>query len=272
MERKLIDTSYGDVSIHESKGKEANVLFLHGNSLSMTSFSYQLDSKLASKYNFIAIDLPGHGESEKALSPEECYSFSGYQKVILEIIEKLGLSHLLIVGHSLGGHLAVELLNKTDILKGIVIFGTPPLKFPPDLEHAYLPSPASTLSLKPDLNQDEIMLFCRSLLKNETKIPEFIINDVKNTDQNARAFLGANIIKGDLADEINLISKSSIPIGILHGRDDQLINLNYIKTIDIPELWGQKVQIVPNAGHTIQYEQPTIFNKLLAEFLELCFD
>ena len=47
--------------------------------------------------------------------------------------------NVILVGHSLGGHLAIEIAEKIDNLKGLIIIGTPPVKKPMNLEEAFLP-------------------------------------------------------------------------------------------------------------------------------------
>ncbi|RLA00888.1 MAG: alpha/beta hydrolase, partial [Gammaproteobacteria bacterium] len=68
---KLIETKVGKIAITESGSGETCLLFIHGNSSSKSVFSKQLSSDLAKKYRLIALDLPGHGDSDNALNPQQ---------------------------------------------------------------------------------------------------------------------------------------------------------------------------------------------------------
>ncbi len=109
------DITQGIVSLSSGQlfYREANptatetVLFIHGNSASGGAFERQMtDQNFAQR--MIAIDLPGHGQSENAQNPEKTYSFGGYGNTLIEFLDSLKLSNVVIVGWSLGGHIAIR--------------------------------------------------------------------------------------------------------------------------------------------------------------------
>jgi pimeloyl-ACP methyl ester carboxylesterase len=57
------------------------------------------------------------------------------------------------------------------------------------------------------------------------------------------------------------------PLAIVHGADEQLVNLDYIRSLTMPSLWRDEVQIIEDAGHAPHWERPDRFNALLAEFV-----
>ena len=60
------------------------------------------------------------------------------------------------------------------------------------------------------------------------------------------------------------------PLAILQGQGEQVVNPAYLDKLTIPALWRGKVQIVPGAGHAIQWEQATRFDALVSEFARDC--
>jgi len=106
--------------------KKGTIILLHGNSSSSKVFEPVFNSDIA--YTLLAIDLPGHGESERA----ENYGYPQIREKLLDQVLKVE-EPLILVGNSLGGHLAIEILNNITNSKGILIFGTPPLKRPLNL-------------------------------------------------------------------------------------------------------------------------------------------
>jgi len=84
------------------------IIYIHGNSSSSGVFENQHD-RLSRNYRQISIDLPGCGQSFRSESPETDYSLSGLKKTVLETITALEADKILLVGHSLGGHIALEI-------------------------------------------------------------------------------------------------------------------------------------------------------------------
>jgi len=80
-----------------------NILMIHG--LSSSSFLWEpLIDQLGKNYNYYALDLRGHGLSDK---PSQGYELSQLQKDVNLFIEKLGLKKIIIVGQSMGAEVSV---------------------------------------------------------------------------------------------------------------------------------------------------------------------
>ena len=110
LQKKFIATSAGRIAYYETSGSGRPILLIHGNSCSKEYMIRQLDG-LGLKYKMIAIDLPGHGESSNALHAAENYTLTGYACVIAEIIRKLKLQPVVVIGWSLGGLIAREMMQ-----------------------------------------------------------------------------------------------------------------------------------------------------------------
>lgn len=75
----------------------------------------------------VAIHLRGHGDSD---SPVQEYTIAGFADDIAWQCEKLGLNKPVVVGHSLGGAIALELAGRhPDLPSGVVIIDS--ILFPP---------------------------------------------------------------------------------------------------------------------------------------------
>src|SRR5262249_5869827 len=107
-----VSTTEGKISIWDSQGTGSPVLFLHSNSACKEAFLPQFKSKALQKYRLIAMDFSGHGASDKAKHREKIYSVEGHAKVVQQVLKKLKLESPVVVGWSLGGHVALELIRK----------------------------------------------------------------------------------------------------------------------------------------------------------------
>ena len=81
------------------------ILFLHGWSVSILPYQDSLNA-LADKYWVIAPDLPGFGRSPYG---DSLSSYQSYANCILFLVEQLNLTQFQVVGHSLGGAIALAL-------------------------------------------------------------------------------------------------------------------------------------------------------------------
>ena len=88
------------------------VLLIHGNSLSREVFRMQLGGALSAKYRLVALDLPGHGNSGNALNPSRTYTRPGLADAVIEVLGLLGLGEVVVVGWSLGGHIALQMASQ----------------------------------------------------------------------------------------------------------------------------------------------------------------
>lgn len=267
MQTEMLKIGSDSIAVYKSKGSGRRAaLLIHGNSCSGRSYQRQLESVLGEKFRLVAMDLPGHGQSSPASHPAT-YSLPGYAKVVVEVAKQLDLAEAVFVGWSLGGHIVLEATAQLPQAAGWLIFGTPPLAFPPAMAEAFLPHPAMGAAFKPDLTEEEAAGFASAMFKPGTPVPDFFLEDIRRTDGRARAGLAASIQPGGYADEIAIVASLTAPLAILHGEHEQLVNGAYIRALKMPSLWRGAVQVVTGAGHAPHWEQPDQFNALLEAFL-----
>jgi len=269
MDKRIVSVGNQLIAYYDNLGKGVPVLMLHGNSLSSETFLDQLESGLLSDFRLIAFDLPGHGDSGPAPDPEKGYSLPGFSALLLDLIEELRISECLLVGHSLGGHIILDSLPGLQSAKGIMIFGTPPIGFPPRMDQYFLPHPGLGILSKPELSNEDIHLFIEGCLKkgsDKTGMLEKIFNQ---SLQEFRQYYVDSLGKGLLFDEMKHLNENQVPVAVLHGEQDQLINPDYLQSLEIPNLWRGMVHMITDAGHSPQMENPAVFNKLLMEFIQV---
>ena len=269
MEAQYFNHNNRKVAFYQSKTEGQPLFLLHGNSCSAQFFEKQFNSDLAKKYRLVAVDLPGHGNSEKAENAEEGYSIPGFVKVVKEAVHQLNIHNAVFVGHSLGGHILLEAAEELPQAAGFMVFGTPPLGIPPAMDKAFLPNPIITNLFKGELTSEEANQIAQAFLRPEhTEAPDFMVNALLNTDQNMRPNLGQSIGQGKYKDELEVVQHLEKPLAVLHGAKEQLINGDYFSEISIPTLWDEEVKVVSDAGHCPQWESPGMFNDLVVKFTD----
>lgn len=266
MIRKNIKLENKVISYLESGRGDVSLIFIHGNSLSGNTFENQLNSPLLNGYRLFAIDLPGCGKSENALSIETDYSIPAFANIVSNFIHELMLQKVILVGHSLGGHVVIESLEKSSKIIGAFFFGTPPLNKPPTLEKFFLPHPAGALVFSENLNDEQIDLILSGYFKNKSSITNFVFEDFRRADGKFRGGLIGSVMRGEYEDETKILQNTEVPIAILQPNEDAFINPDYLSSLKIPKLWKGKIQNIPDSGHSPQMENALRFNEILAEF------
>ena len=259
------------IAWQETDGAGTAVVLLHGNSSSSEIFRHQLHGRLGQKYRLLAPDLPGHGRSSDAADPLGTYSLAGYAAVVSRVLAELALPKLVVVGHSLGGHIMLRAMGGLENLAGAMIFGAPPLSGNTEcFASAFRPHPGAGLLFKGALSEDEVRGFGALVFDQIADIPAFAYDDVRRTDPHAREQLGASLQAGDYGDETQIIAHSPLPLAVLHGERDGLINGDYVSSLDYRQLWQGRMVTFPGCGHSPHWQAPDVFDETLDTFVTCC--
>jgi pimeloyl-ACP methyl ester carboxylesterase len=108
-------------------------------------------------------------------------------------------------------------------------------------------------------------ILANAMLK-DSKFTDLVKAELKKSDPNFRESWAANTQTIIPKDEIEIVQNTNIPIAVVHGNNDDLVNLEYIKTVPFKNLWNNKIYEIPEAGHLPFLEQADTYNKYLMDF------
>jgi pimeloyl-ACP methyl ester carboxylesterase len=111
-----LTTSWGDTAFERRNGDAPTLVFLHGTGCDSADWRGVLNH-LSSDIATLAIDFRGHGESAV---PDEDFEFNDLAADVGLTLEILNVERPIIVGHSLGGMVGIDLLTKYP-LAGLVL-------------------------------------------------------------------------------------------------------------------------------------------------------
>ena len=107
------------------------VLMLHGIGGGHLAFAPQVETFASAGYRAVAWDMPGYGHS----APIEPYTFKGLAQSCIQLIEALKCGSVVLLGHSMGGMVAQEVVaRRPDLVSRLVLCGTSPAFGKPDGE------------------------------------------------------------------------------------------------------------------------------------------
>lgn len=108
----------GEISVnYYEKGQGEPLLFLHGGGVKSLTYSTLLNS-LSKKYHVISPDLPCFGSG---VVPKEIWGLEEYAEFISGFIRFIEIKNYTLIGHSLGGGIALALASKGKDIKNLII-------------------------------------------------------------------------------------------------------------------------------------------------------
>jgi pimeloyl-ACP methyl ester carboxylesterase len=265
-----IEIAYAD------EGSGAPIIFVHGLGSYMPAWKLNIE-QLKSDYRCIAIDLPGYGKSSKGGYPG---NMTFYADVLIEFADKLGLDRFTLVGHSMGGQISiVTALANPERVEKLILAAPAGFETFTNGEKEWLRNAFSTrgVMLTPaetirenfatnffDMPKSaRFMIEDRMAMRSTAEFKHYCYIITKNV---------SGMVDQPVFDKLKNISQ---PCLILFGEKDQLIPNRYLhggKTEKIArqgaeQIPGSKLVMVPKAGHFVQFEQPSLFNQTVRDFL-----
>ena len=264
-DRHQLSTSHGLIVVEEAGRGDLPVLLIHGNSLSREVFRKQLGGALSRKYRLVAFDLPGHGDSGDALNASRTYTRPGLADAAIEVLNLLGLREVVVVGWSLGGHIALEMAAHFSGIKGLLISGTPPVSRH-NMAEGFIPAPHMRLAGQQHLGPSEIDAFGEAIFG--APIPVAFRRAMERADGLARKTIFEAARSGVGIDQRWLVENCSVPLAVVNGSEDPFINLDYLEVPKYANLWEGRCHHLPGLKHAPFWEAPDIFDELLGRFID----
>ena len=258
-ELKSVTLSCGAISYRENTTRGASILFIHSNNSTKEAFKMQFqDRGLDQKYHLLALDLPGHGKSARFTGN---YSLEIFTSCVAEFCKELKLELPVLVGHSLGGHIAIRASQKVD-LSALAVINTPPLNTPEDFHKGYRPNENFSFLFQAELLPAERKRVAKASAEN-TFLRDKIEEWIGVCDPHFRASFPKSFAT-DPCGEVRIIQKLDIPFAYFGTSANDLINQAYVKGVVGEESYTE----FESNFHYFHFEQSKAFNHQLRMFLK----
>jgi 3-oxoadipate enol-lactonase len=254
--------NYDGCQLHyEEYGHGAPLLLVHGLGSSTLDWEEQT-SVLAAHYRVIAIDLRGHGRSDK---PVEHYSMVGFAEDVAALIEHLQLGSVHLVGISMGGMIGFQLgVDRPELLSSLTIVNSgPEVKAKSFNDCVQI---AKRWSFSRVLSLDTIAKALGKLLFPKPEQVELRLKIERRWPRNdKRAYLSSldAIIGWGVRDRLSNIT---CPVLVVSGDRDYTSVAS--KEAYVRELIDARLVVIEDSRHATPMDQPAIFNAQLLNFLE----
>jgi pimeloyl-ACP methyl ester carboxylesterase len=261
--RRKIQTSHGRIAV-EARGEGFPLVFIHGNSACRQVFRKQMSCPQLDGYHLISFDLPGHAESDDAPDGDRTFSRTGLADLVVELLGKLEIDQAAIVGVSLGGHIAVEMLARSGISQGQFLMGTPAVGS--NLMEGFIGKPLNGLASRGELTPEVAQQFARFVSGDDFE--PFMQRAIERADREFGSKPFASAKRGAGGNQRAMLALTTTSTVSVNGENDRIINLDYIDSVPVANLWRGKCYRIPDAAHSPFWDVADIVNRLLADFLK----
>jgi len=238
-----------------NKDKDTIVL-LHGSGLSHIVWSLTEQYLSNQNYNILAIDLPGHGNSEgKSLKSIEEIS-DWLEKVFI----KLNVSNITIIGHSQGCLEAIEYYSKySERVEALVFIGG-----------SYsMPVNQDLIDLAEDGDDQAVKLMMKWSYENSKKfIGGNPVKKIIKSPRDIREILAIDLVAcNNYKNGYEALKSINCPTLFIFGELDKMVNLEKGKKFAelIP---NSKTYVIKDCGHMIMFEKAFEMREKISEFLK----
>ena len=216
----------------------------------------------------MAPDLFGLRPERRAAADRSAYSIDRYADLVAALVADLGLGPVVLVGLSMGGYIALAVARRhPEVLAALVLADT---RADPDS-----PEGRQTRSDHQALVEERGDVIAAGRRPAEPDP----VRDRAPAAPEVRAFLGRH----DALDRPRRLDRRpgsheatprpdrpaaaiAVPTLVVVGESDALVPLDVAEAM-AKAIPGARLEVVPDAGHVANLENPDVFNRIFAEFL-----
>jgi len=257
------------------KGAGSPVLLLHGYAHFLETWDFNL-RPLSQHYQVYAMDLPGHGLSDK---PDIAYNIFFFTKFVINFMQALGIEHASLIGHSMGGQISVNVaINFPEKVDRLVLETSAGLSHDVSLLHKICSLPVLGSA---DTKESPIETALGQRMKREFYHPDFAAREIVDlsyrfmeqmpeTRRVLLSILHHSVTASGLRPEVVMVDRLHLvksPTLLIHGAQDEIhpLELSQNACRLIP---SARLKVINECGHCPHIEKAAEFNEVVISFLK----
>jgi pimeloyl-ACP methyl ester carboxylesterase len=240
---------------YEVGGSGRSVLLSHGFSATGQMWDGQRRA-VEDRYRLITWDMRGHGETESPDDPKQ-YSADLTVADMRALLVHLGVEQAVVGGLSLGGYMSLAFHRAhPELVRALVICDSGPGYRNPDARTAW--------NARADERARELEARGLDVLNGGT--PEMWVAIRRHRSAQRLAHAARGMLAQEDAGVIDSLPSIRVPTLIVVGdRDQPFLAPSRYMARKIPDA---RLEIIKDAGHAANLDQPEVFNRVLLEFLD----
>lgn len=244
---------------YESVGRRGQpIIFLHS---WLGSWRYWLPTMehLSERYKAYAIDFWGFGESDRR---GDEFSVSLYVRMLLDFMKAMGMQRANLVGHGMGGMVAIKsAIEQPALFPKVMIVNAP-------IHGAQILSVVKTNPFERLLGRSNPNNVWSKLVQRievgDRQIHREIIEDTESLPEKLVDRVIQSVAKTDLREEL---AKLQLPLLAVYGERDTIVGPEHVHQLRDDHAFLQQVIRLPKSNHFPFLDQPNVFNRMLQDFL-----
>jgi pimeloyl-ACP methyl ester carboxylesterase len=250
---------------YEVDGQGKPIVFLHG---WLGSWDVWRDTMLTisglHRYKIYALDFWGFGDSAKKSAPS--FTISSYVSMVAQFMQIMGIAQAPVIGHSMGGTVAMNLaLDHPSRVEKVIVVDSPMVGSSLNIllklaGHQFV---ASLVWSNLDLLRLGLRVFSSQWAKDGSRLYRMLAKDLSRTTVEAFWWSIASLR------EINLkpyLSQVKVPTLAIYGKKDNIVHPSQARIID-EQIENAQVEWMDASKHFPMLDEPERFNKVLLDFL-----
>ncbi len=245
-------------------GNGLPVVFIHGFCESNKIWN-DLSSSLSKEFRVICPDLSGFGASPL---PDENFSLEQIGDGLVSWLKNLGVVQCIVIGHSLGGYITLEILRKyPEFVKAVGLFNSSAFEDSAEKKE-------NRNKLISFIEKNGVRLFLKTFVPSlfypkTSEIHQKTIDQiiVDGLSINPESVINYTAAMRDRVDSIDLLKKYSDKILLISGEYDQNVPLNKSKEM-AQYLEKENVHVILNSAHMSLFEQSNTCYNVVKDFVK----
>jgi pyruvate dehydrogenase E2 component (dihydrolipoamide acetyltransferase) len=243
------------------EGEGAPIVLVHGFGGDLNNWQFNQEALAADRPTY-ALDLPGHGGSTKDLGPGHVH-VGALAGALLDFMDAKGIAKAHLVGHSLGGAIALDMaLNHAERVASVTAICAAGLG--PEINMAYIDGFMAANRRK------QLQPVLEMLVADPAMVSREMIEDVlkfKRLDGVETALnriIDDTFAGGQQALQLTgRLGELTVPVQVIWGRQDRIIPARH--TEGLPS--KVHVHVLDGAGHMVHMEKAAEVNQLIERFV-----
>jgi esterase len=249
-------------SLHRGEPRAPHVILLHGLFGSAANLG-MVARGLAPHFSVYSLDLPNHGQSPRA----EQMSYGDMATDVAEFIDTMGLGACHLLGHSMGGKIAMQLaLQRPDCLAKLVVADIAPVQYPPHHDDVLAGLDAVAVANPAGRREADAVL---AEFVEEAGVRAFLLKSwQRDVSGNHHWLVNRQAIRANYLKlgEVLRGEGFSGPTLFIKGSESDYILPEHRSAI-AALFPNAELKVIEGTGHWLHAEKPALFNKLVLRFL-----
>lgn len=240
-------------------GSGPTLVLVHGYLGGAAQWTTEIQA-LSGRFDVIAPNLPGFGAASHL---DGCETIHDMALAVLDLLDHLGVTGFLLMGHSMGGMIAQEMAaTRPQAVRKLVLYGTGPLGLMPD---RFEPITVSRDRLREDGVARTIARIGATWFRDGQEAAGYPFLTEIGAQANPQAALAALKAMAEW-DGRAALRDLTMPTLVLWGDSDKSYRWPQVETLwaNIPDV---QLSVVPGAAHAVHLEKPDLFHSILSDFL-----